>query len=553
MQKTLDFLEQNVQWLALGLAAVFFGFCVWAYVITPPAVVTASGSKEPLTPANIDEVIHNGPVQEIERSRNGMLEVAIAVPDVVKPWQAQMTAPKMTALTRDYPPPLYPQGEIYDPTKTPGGPSNAGTLVKAFPELPKATPQIPLSGLSVVSTPVQTQGGAQAVAASNFDIEWATATFVIPAAGIKDSFSAVQKVVDALLQKQGLPPIQLNTDVLKVELQRQRGTWGANGPVFPNGDAAVEVVPPSKIQPDIRPMPDDKAQLPEKVSYYEWAEKNLEVVCQPKFYDVHGGSPWTAPALGQAGAPAPAAPAAVGVPKGLAGIPPAMPLRGANPAQPFPGGLGAAAGAAGQKNPGQIIPANITQDILVWSHDDSVQPGQTYRYRIVYYMKNPVMGLKGVADPSIVETLPVKSPPSDWSQPVTIPKVTQFWFANVRTGGAAADVYHWENGAWTKKPGVMYQPGDHIADSEWTVVDVHGQEPRAREREKYVILTNDAGEVIRRFPGIDRFSDEKKGLDAQINPGAAAGTGGANPPPPNTPPARPAPGQRAGVMPRGGG
>ena len=46
---------------------------------------------------------------------------------------------------------------------------------------------------------------------------------------------------------------------------------------------------------------------------------------------------------------------------------------------------------------------------------DSVQPGQTYRYRIVYYMKNPVLGLTGIADKSIENVLEIKSPPSDWS------------------------------------------------------------------------------------------------------------------------------------------
>ena len=78
-----------------------------------------------------------------------------------------------------------------------------------------------------------------------------------------------------------------------------------------------------------------------------------------------------------------------------------------------------------------------------------------------------------------------------------------------------------------------------------------------REREKYVILTNDNGEVVRRFPNSDRTSDRKKALDAQVNPApaAAAGPGGGTAPQPAPPPRTPsvAPGQRAGVLPRGGG
>ena len=562
MQKTLAFLEQNVQWLALGLAAVFFGLCVWWYVLTPPAAVTkAALSKEPITPQNVDEMIKSGPVQDISRSRDSVTELAINVPDVVKPWQTRMNAVNAPALAATYSRPLYDPKQAFGTTDTNIAELNAGGVVKDLPLLPKAVPQNPTAGLSVVSTPAQPgQGGAQPAAAGNFDLEWATVSATIPAKDVQAAFDKIQKELDQKLAAINRPSIKLTTDVLRVELQRQRGSMGPNGPVFPNGDQGVESIPtPKYLEKDIHPLPDPKAQLLEKVTYYEWAEKNPELVCQPKFYDVHGGSPWVAPVLAGA-APAPGAPAPAPAPgaRGLAGIPPAMPPRGAVPAQPAPGGPGGVGGAGGpgglNQAPGQLNPATLTQDILVWNHDDTVRPGQTYRYRIVYYMKNPVLGLTGVADKSILEVLEVKSPPSDWSAPVTIPQVTKFWFASLRGSGAAADVYHWENGVWTRKQGVLYQPGDKVADSEWTVVDVHGQYGGARDREKYVILTNDAGEVIRRYPSADRSNDEKKGLDAQVNPGAAAAGGNPTMPPPNAPARTPAvaPGGRAGVMPRGG-
>jgi len=432
-----------------------------------------------------------------------------------------------------------------------------GGIIKDVPKLPKAAPQTPQSGMSVVSNPAPAQGGggAQAVAATNYDKEWATVSGVIPANDVKAAFLKVQNELNQKLQAQGMPNIQLTTDILKIELQRQRGSMGPNGPLFPNGENGVETVPlPQYLQNIVQPLPDAKAGLAEKVNYYDWAEKNAELVSQPKFYDIHGGTPWVAPTLagaapaGAANAPAPPPNA----PKPLAGIPPVLPPRVVAPAQPNPA-LGAA-GAGGNKNQGAIAPENLNQDILVWAHDDTVQPGAVYRYRIIYYMKNPVMGQKNIADQSIIDTLAVKSPPSDWSAPVTIPQVTEFWFARAANNGAAADIYHWENGGWTRKQNVPINPGDRVADSEWTVIDVHGGN---REREKYVILTNDNGEVVRRFPNSDRTSDRKKALDAQVNPApaAAAGPGGGTAPHPAPPPRTPsvAPGQRAGVLPRGGG
>ena len=103
MQKTLGFLEQNVQWLALGVAALFFGYCVYAYVLTPVAEQKIPGLKEAVGPRDIDEMTQNGPVKEIERAAGSITELAVNVPDVVKPWKAQMIREQRRWLwCRDY-------------------------------------------------------------------------------------------------------------------------------------------------------------------------------------------------------------------------------------------------------------------------------------------------------------------------------------------------------------------------------------------------------------------------------------------------------------------
>src|SRR5207253_1488761 len=92
----------------------------------------------------------------------------------------------------------------------------AGGFIKDLPKLPKAVPQTPVSGMSVVSNPVPPQGGpaAQAAAATTFDKEWATVSGVIPANDVKAAFMKIQNELNQKLQAQGLPSIPLMTDIL---------------------------------------------------------------------------------------------------------------------------------------------------------------------------------------------------------------------------------------------------------------------------------------------------------------------------------------------------
>ena len=60
MQKVLDFLEKNVQWLVLGMAGVVFLLMVWMYVLSAPVTVEAGGQK--LAPGEI-EVSSGGQVR----------------------------------------------------------------------------------------------------------------------------------------------------------------------------------------------------------------------------------------------------------------------------------------------------------------------------------------------------------------------------------------------------------------------------------------------------------------------------------------------------------
>src|SRR2546423_14342566 len=66
MQKVVDFLEKNVQWLVLGVAGVVFLLMVWIYVLKAPVTVHAGSNKE-VMPGDIDKETVNGPVAKFKQ------------------------------------------------------------------------------------------------------------------------------------------------------------------------------------------------------------------------------------------------------------------------------------------------------------------------------------------------------------------------------------------------------------------------------------------------------------------------------------------------------
>jgi len=56
MKKVLDLLEKNVQWLAMGLGALYLLWMVWTYVINSPVKVTGV-APNPLSPGDVDSYI----------------------------------------------------------------------------------------------------------------------------------------------------------------------------------------------------------------------------------------------------------------------------------------------------------------------------------------------------------------------------------------------------------------------------------------------------------------------------------------------------------------
>jgi len=510
MPKLVNFLEKSVQWIALGLAGVFLLLCVYWYLLTPPATKKVGGIV--VTPTEIDEMTQKVAAAIAADIKNAQPD-QIKVADFIGPWKAQMGSPasKVHLVLG----PLGPFQTVTGGSETvQQSPNGNPTLVTAVATLPKATPLLAQTGMSVVA-PLPDPSGKAVQGTAAFDVLWASAAFSISGKDLQAAFAAPLKDKPANLAT------FYRTAYLHVELQRQQATGhdGNGTPIFPDGDTGVETVEIAKVdQNDIQPLPSRTAPRDTKASFAQWAQSNEMNIREPKFYTIQAGSPFTTPVLpGQAGTPAAGAVAAPRVVM-------------ATPANP--GGANANNG----KEVG-IDPLTLTDDQLVWSHDDTVKPGRSYRYRIVYHMMNPVFALVNIADPKILDQLDIASPPSDWSTPVTIPLNVQYWVTSLQHGGTSAlfDVFKWELGNW-KRATLSLAPGDTVPGTDQTLVDVHTNPSGHQQRDQYVLLTDASGEAIRHVPGDDRSNATYKDLLTKTNPANPAG--GAPPPQARTPAGR---------------
>ncbi len=141
-----------------------------------------------------------------------------------------------------------------------------------------------------------------------------------------------------------------------------------------------------------------------------------------------------------------------------------------------------------------------SQDVIqVWAHDITVEPGRTYRYRLVMKIYNPLFARRLDLVPEqqhLAEPFTIVSAPSDWSDPITIEPPLRVFIVQGRAnssvgamGGAAlgsarAEVYRFRNGRWWMEQFTV-QPGDRIGgrgrrgaaadidfSSDWHVLDI---------------------------------------------------------------------------------
>lgn len=176
----------------------------------------------------------------------------------------------------------------------------------------------------------------------------------------------------------------------------------------------------------------------------------------------------------------------------------AMPPGMGQGAGAMPGGA-KAGGGGGDVNPfNNIGPElfNVAEvgDIQIVAHDDTVQPGKTYRYKLRYRIRNPVYKQASAAKPELIKAFSIAAPDGGWSKPVTIRAQVEFYLAEVKNEKGAFDVFEWRKGR-TQKSRIQVGAGDAIGNTGWSVVDIRGTGQKA-----YALLMDSTGSVDRHDP-----------------------------------------------------
>lgn len=206
-----------------------------------------------------------------------------------------------------------------------------------------------------------------------------------------------------------------------------------------------------------------------------------------------------------------------------------------------PNGYGPAGGGAPYSPPDLAVPRMMNPPVAgvntgeIWSHDDNVQPGKTYRYRLRVKIKNPLFDTVNIAanqkDANIFILPPQNAPDegwSAWSAEITMPLQMHYF---VRAGAqrkmvngqtvagdtVEIDIFRWQGGKQVMKT-CKLSPGDPVADpdgsvdSGWIVADIR---PGDRSETDSVILVDQNGNVDTRTPKGDKDKDQYKRLQDQ--------------------------------------
>src|SRR5207248_8698282 len=156
-------------------------------------------------------------------------------------------------------------------------------------------------------------------------------------------------------------------------------------------------------------------------------------------------------------------------------------------------------------------------DIDIVAHDDTCEPGKTYRYRISYELRNPLFNMPGlVKNAAMAGQFSLPSQYSEWTKSVAVPAMVNF-FVNAGVSKSAPDasfkIYKWENGQ-TNQVVQRAAPGDVVGkpDKEkgidystgWSLVDI---------RDGYIIVADPNGNLVRRDSKTDAADPANKRLD----------------------------------------
>lgn len=232
-------------------------------------------------------------------------------------------------------------------------------------------------------------------------------------------------------------------------------------------------------------------------------------------------------------------------------LPPGAPPIGVLPAGSFDPAVLAAGPAlpTPPPQPGQALPqlpALNPGDVTIWAHDDSVQPGHTYRYRVRYSIRNPVFASRGACNPQkLADQFILQSGFSEWTKDIAIKAETNFFAVGASPAGATTvkakfEIFRFKDGRMQMQS-VEVTPGDMVGGAQGSgagavdfttnlsLVDVRADSKSPENR--IILLTGENGQIVRHDLTSDRNSDEYKKLREQVQAGnkPVAAAGGAAP------------------------
>ncbi len=119
-----------------------------------------------------------------------------------------------------------------------------------------------------------------------------------------------------------------------------------------------------------------------------------------------------------------------------------------------PGRVGGGRAVSSRANEAvELVTHPETTEPAVWFHDDTVEAGKTYRYRMRVKLWNRYVGRKrALKDPEQAKPPVVVGEWSFPSEPVTVTPSTYFFFSGAHApDSASADVWKWRKGRWFKE------------------------------------------------------------------------------------------------------
>lgn len=200
---------------------------------------------------------------------------------------------------------------------------------------------------------------------------------------------------------------------------------------------------------------------------------------------------------------------------------PGIPGRQDGPAAPSMPGLVA----------GQFIPSEVKEPIGGWAFDTTAEPGETYRYRVTYAIKNPLFMEPDVAGgPELATMMAAWSDIEEaaWGTDVRVEPLNYFYMTNASPDGQEVQfkVFRWQQGKWQSET-FKVRPGDRVGqptgDIDYrtgsTLVDVR-RDPGTNK--VFALLVDDQGRFVRRTND-DRNEDQFRQLENAV---ASAASGG---------------------------